>query len=131
MPSEQKVLGVSSHPSLGRAMEIMLKAVGFGTVEIISPMDTCKRATEMKPDFIMFTPEYLKSPIQEKIKIGCPCSPKTFCDKAQLVMLMKTPNGDNVSSSKEMGFDTIVFANASLDKMHAALERAYLHHHRI
>ena len=131
VPAEQAVLGVSSHPALGRAMEIMLKAVGFGTVEILPPAEICKRAAEIKPDFILFTPEYLKSPIQEKLEIGCPCSAKTFCSKAQVVMLLKTPDGASVSSSQEMGFDSIVFANASLEKMHAALERAYLHHNRI
>ncbi len=130
-PSEQKVLGVTGHKSLGRAMEIMLKAIGFGTVEIIPPKDVCIRGTELKPDFIVFTPEFLKSPVLEKIAVGCPCNAKALCNKAQVVMLLKTPDGDSVFSSQEMGFDSIVFANASLEKLFASFERAYLHHHRI
>jgi PleD family two-component response regulator len=130
-PSKYKVLGVSSQQALGRAMEIMLKAIGFGTVEIILPKDVCKQATEMNPDFILFTPEYLKSTIQEKIEAGCPCNARSFCKKAQVVMLLKTPNGNSVLSSTEMGFDTIVFANSSINKMYETLERAYLHHHRV
>lgn len=131
IPAEFKVLGVSSHQALGRAMEIMLKAVGFGSVEIIPPKDVCKRATEINPDFILFSPEYLKTTMQEKVAIGCPCNARSFCQKAQVVMLLKTPDGNSVLSSKEMGFDTIVFANSSLTKMFETFERAYLHHNRL
>lgn len=131
IPSGFKVLGVSSHVAMGRAMEIMLKAVGFGTVKIILPKDVCAQATEINPDFIMFTPEYLKSTMQEKVALGCPCKTRSFCQGAQIVMLLKAPEGESVLSSKEMGFDTIVFANSSLDKMYDAFERAYLHHQRI
>ena len=131
LPSDLKMLGVSSHQAMGRAVEIMLRAVGFGAVEIAMPMEACTRAAAMNPDFILFTPEYLLSPIQEKIEIGCPCSPKKFCGNAQVVMLLKKPNADSVFSSKEMGFDSIVFADASVNKMYVTLERAYLHHHRI
>ena len=54
-----------------------------------------------------------------------------FCGNAQVVMLLKKPNADSVFSSKEIGFDSIVFADASVNKMYVTLERAYLHHHRI
>ena len=112
-------------------MEIMLKAVGFGSVGITSPADTCALAAETNPDFILFTPEYLTSPMQEKIDIGCPCSEKKHCGKAQVAILLKTPNADSVFSSKEMGFDSIVFADASVDKMYVTLERAFKQHHEI
>lgn len=131
VPSALKILGASSHPSLGRAMEIMLRAVSFGEVDIVLPVDVCKQATEMKPDFVLFTPEYLTCTIQEKLEIGCPCKEKKWCKNALILMLLKEPNVESVFTSKDMGFDSIIFADASVEKMYLILERAYLHHHRI
>lgn len=130
-PSRLKVLAVSHHRALGRAIEIMLKAVGYGTVVIAEPKDVCARAGEIKPDSILFTSDYLASPIQEKLEIGCPCKKKDVCQKAQIMMLLKKPNEDTVVTSKEMGFNNIIFADASIDKMFRALERAYLQFHKL
>lgn len=130
-PSRLKVLTVSNHRALGRAIEIMLKAVGYGTVVVVEPKDVCARAGELKPDAILFTSDFLASPIQEKLEVGCPCKKKDICQKAQLMMLLKKPNEETVLTSKEMGFNNIIFADASIDKMYRALERAYLQFHGI
>ncbi|MCW9038881.1 MAG: hypothetical protein OQJ76_00145 [Rhodospirillales bacterium] len=129
-PSSQKVLAVSNHQALGRALEIMLKAVGFGTIEIVAPVDVCERVGKMKkkPDFILFTQDYLMSPMQEKLAAGCPCTGKNTCEKALIVMLLRQQQSESVITSKEMGFDDIVFADASLQKMYGIIEKVYLRH---
>jgi len=126
IPADLKIIGVSNQGPVGLALEIMFKAVGFGTVKIVTPEDVCKQAAKMNPDFIMFTPEYLESPVQEKLDIGCPCKEKKWCGKAQVVMLLRKQEIESVFSSKEMGFDHIVFADASLPNMYLAMERAYI-----
>lgn len=131
IPSELKILAVSSVPALGRAMEIMLRAVGFGEVKVSDPINTCKTAEKMNPDFILFTPEYLSSPVEEKLAIGCPCKERKECKKALIIMLLRKQNSDVVMTSKDMGFDSIVFADASVQKMHVLFERVYLHHNSI
>lgn len=130
-PSKLKALGLTNHAALGRAMHIMLKAVGFGTVEIVKPVDACKRAKTLKPDFILFTPEYLTCSINEKKDIGCPCKEKKGCDNALVVVLLKKHTVDNVLMSKDMGFDGIIFADATVDKIHESLEKVYLHYHTL
>lgn len=131
IPSELSILGVSSLPALGRAMEIMLRAVGFGEVKISDPINTCKIAETMKPDFILFTPEFLSSPVEEKLAIGCPCTAKIKCKKALIIMMLRKQSSEAVMMSKDMGFDSIVFADASVEKMYVLLERVYLHHNSI
>ena len=61
VPAELKVLGVCSHSALGRAIEIMLKAIGFGTVEMVTPLEAEKKAQKLDPHLILFTEDYLVS----------------------------------------------------------------------
>lgn len=124
-PSELKILGLTSHAPLGKALKIMLRAIGFGQVEISDPADVCKRAKEMRPTFILFTPEYLASSVQEKMKTGCPCKDRTNCDRALTCVFMKTKTVDSAIQSKKMGFDGIIFADESLEGIQRSLERIY------
>lgn len=126
-PSLLKILVVCGHKSLGRAITIMLQAVGYGTIEVVEPIGICERARNLKPDAILFTSDYLTSSVQEKLAMGCSCRKKQDCDNAQLMMLLKNPNQDNVLTSKEMGFNNIIFADASIEKMYQNLERAHQH----
>lgn len=123
VPAELKVLGVCSHSALGRAIEIMLKAIGFGTVEMVTPLEAEKKAQKLDPHLILFTEDYLVSTDGKHLQ--------NWCDGVQTVILLKQQNAQNVLRSKEMGFDSIVFGDTSLDKMYVAISRVYRRYHSI
>ena len=122
-PRELKALGVSDHPMLGRAIEIMLKAVGFKVVEVSTLADADKKVNKLDPHIILFTEDYLKNEDKEHLE--------NWCGDRQTVILLKQQNAENVFQSQEWGFDSIVFADTSLEKMHGILEKVYLRYHKI
>ncbi|MCW8914282.1 MAG: hypothetical protein OQK24_00350 [Magnetovibrio sp.] len=124
-PADHKVIATTSTPALGQAMKIMLMAMGFGGVEIVQPEDICKRAEELKPTFILYTPEYLTMPMAEIVKIGCPCSQKKECRNALTVIFLKKKTFESIQASKQIGFDGIIFADQSMDRLLTALETVY------
>ena len=119
------VLAAITNPALGRATEIMLRAIGFETVEIVDPKDVCARSAQVQPTFIIFTPDYLTSSIHEKMEIGCPCSKKIECNKALTVIFLRTKTMENVVMSKQMGFDGIIFADQSMERLREALKTVF------
>lgn len=124
-PSTLTVLALANNPALGRATEIMLLAMGFGKVVLTSAEEVCSKADQCKPAFILFTPEYLTMPIAERLKCGCPCKIKIKCDRALSVIFLRKKSVDSVLMSKEMGFDGIIFADQSIDRLYDALKTVY------
>ncbi len=124
-PADHKVIATTGTPALGKAMKIMLKAMGFAAVETLRPEDICTRAEEINPSFILYTPEYLSMPMKDMVKVGCPCAEKKECKNALTVIFLKTKTFDTLQASKQIGFDGIVFADQSMDRLLTALETVY------
>lgn len=125
IPAKLSVLAATNTPALGQATRIMLLAMGFTKVEITLIKDICARATELKPTFILFAPEYLTMSMQDRIKCGCPCPKKDKCGQALNVIFLKKKTIDSVLMSKDMGFDGILFANQPMERLYEALETVY------
>jgi hypothetical protein len=125
-PAKLTVLASTDHPALGRATQIMLMALGFAKVEICPTKDICARASALKPTFILFSPEYLTMPVAERLACSCPCKKKDKCDKSMTVIFLRKKTVDSVLMSKEMGFDGIIFADQSMERLHDALETVYV-----
>jgi|GEM_PF-3587073 len=123
--TDHSVLAAISNPALGRATEIMLHAIGFQTVVIAKPEDVCERSEEINPTFIIFTPDYLTSSIQEKMAIGCPCAKKIECKNALTVIFLRKKTMDNIVMSKQMGFDGIIFADQSMERLRDSLKTVF------
>jgi len=124
-PAKLSVLAATNTPALGQATRIMLLAMGFTKVEITPIKDICARAAELKPTFILFSPEYLTMPMQERLTCGCPCPKKDKCGKSLNVIFLKKKTIDSVLKAKDMGFDGIMFANQPMDRLYEALETVY------
>lgn len=124
-PPALTVLALANNPALGKATQIMLLAMGFGKVVICCAEEVCATADQVKPTFILFTPEYLSMPIAERLKCGCPCNIKIKCDRALSVIFLRKKSVDSILMSKEMGFDGIIFADQSIDRLHDALKTVY------
>lgn len=124
-PAKLSVLASTGNPALGRATQIMLMAMGFKHVDISPPKDICERASVMKPTFILFSPEYLTMPIEERLACCCPCSKKDKCNKSLTVIFLRKKSVDSILMSKEMGFDGIIFADQSMDRLHDALKTVF------
>jgi hypothetical protein len=124
-PAKLSVLALASNPALGRATQIMLLAMGFNKVDIATPETVCKSATAAKPTFILFTPEFLTMPMEVRIACGCPCKPKDKCGKSLTVIFLRKKTVDSILMSKEMGFDGIIFADQSMERLHDALKTVY------
>ncbi|MBL4614942.1 MAG: hypothetical protein JKY27_08730 [Magnetovibrio sp.] len=124
-PSKLSVLASVGNPALGRATGIMLSALGFANIKISPAENICMNAEQLKPTFILFTPEYLTMPVAERIKCGCPCKKKDKCNKSLIVIFLRKKSVDSVLMSKEMGFDGIVFADQSIDRLYEALQTVY------
>lgn len=125
-PAKLTVLASTDHPALGRATQIMLMALGFAKVEICPTKDICARASALKPTFILFSPEYLTMPVAERLACSCPCKKKDKCDKSMTVIFLRKKTVDSVLMSKEMGFDGIIFADQSMERLRDALETVYV-----
>jgi len=125
-PAKLTVLASTDHPALGRATQIMLMALGFAKVEICPTKDICARASALQPTFILFSPEYLTMPVAERIACCCPCRKKDQCDRSMTVIFLRKKTVDSVLMSKEMGFDGIIFADQSMERLHDALETVYV-----
>lgn len=131
IPAKLSVLTATNTPALGQATRIMLQAMGFTKV-VISPFkDICSHATKLKPTFILFSPEYLTMPVQERLTCGCPCASKNKCDGALNVIFLKKKTIDSVLVSQEMGFDGIMFADQSMERLYEALETVYMSHEEV
>ena len=124
-PPSLSVLALASNPALGRATQIMLSAMGFGRVEVCSAEEVCARADTFKPTFILFTPEYLSMPVAERMKCGCPCKPKIQCNRSLSVIFLKKKTVESILMSKDMGFNGIIFADQSMDRLYEALQTVY------
>jgi len=125
-PTKLTVLASTDNPALGRATQIMLMAMGFAKVEISPTKDICARASILKPTFILFSPEYLTMPVEERLACCCPCKKKDKCDKSMTVIFLRKKTVDSVLMSKDMGFDGIIFADQSMDRLHDALETVFM-----
>jgi hypothetical protein len=95
-------------------------------VEICPTKDICARASALKPTFILFSPEYLTMPVAERLACSCPCKKKDKCDKSMTVIFLRKKTVDSVLMSKEMGFDGIIFADQSMERLRDALETVYV-----
>ena len=124
-PTKLSVLTATNTPALGKATQIMLTAMGFSEVEVTSFKDLFVQGSELKPTFIIFSPEYLSMPVQERITCGCPCAQKMDCKQALNVIFLKTKTIDSVLVSQEMGFDGIIFADQPMERLYEALETVY------
>lgn len=127
-PAKLSVLAATNTPALGKATQIMLLAMGFTKVEITPIKDVCARADALKPTFILFSPEYLSMPMEERLTCGCPCPKKDKCGKALNVIFLKKKKIDSVLMSNDMGFDGIMFADQSMDRLFEALKTVYTSH---
>ena len=130
VPSTFEIVLASSNKAVGRAMELMLRAIGFKDIESVAPTEACKtvQTMEKKPDFVLFTQDYLLSPEEEKQAAGFPCSETKWRKDALLVMMLREKDFESVMMSQEMGFDYIVFADTSIDQMRKILEDVFLRH---
>lgn len=125
-PAKLSVLTATNTPALGKATQIMLKAMGFSQVEVTPFKDLRTQGAELKPTFIIFSPEYLTMPAQERIICGCPCAKKIGCNQALNVIFLKTKTINSVLVSQEMGFDGIIFADQPMERLYEALETVYV-----
>ena len=125
-PAKLSVLTATNTPALGKATQIMLTAMGFSKVEVTPFNDLCAHGTVLLPTFIIFSPEYLTMPVQERITCGCPCAKKMDCKQALNVIFLKTKTIDSVLVSQEMGFDGIIFADQPMERLYEALETVYV-----
>jgi len=124
-PKLLSVLGLTEHKMLGQAMKVMLKALGFGLVEITQMDDVCVHGGAIKPTFVLFAPEYLDASDAFKAEADCPCDKRQNCNQTLTVVFLKKRTFDNVLKSKEMGFDGIIFADEPLEKIYQSLHRIF------
>jgi len=124
-PKLLTVVGLTEHDMLGKAMNIMLKALGFGMVQISPLKDVCVFGGGLKPAFVLFAPEYLSLTQEERLNCLCPCDKRQNCNYTLAVVFLKQRSFENVLKSKEMGFDGIIFADEPLAKIYASLKRIF------
>ena len=124
-PEKISIVAATNNPALGRATEIMFKSMGFARVEITTTDKLCQRASEVHPTFIIFTPEYLSMPVEDMITCGCPCKSKAGCISSLTIIFLRKKTTDRILMSKQMGFDGIIFADQSMERLHEALQTVY------
>ncbi len=130
VPSTFEIVVACSNKAVSRAMELMLRAIGFEAIESVAPIDACKtvQTKETKPDFVLFTQDYLSIPVEETQAAGFPCIETKWRKDSLLVMMLREQDFESVLASQEMGFDYIVFADTSIDQMRKILEDVFLRH---
>ncbi|OEJ68587.1 hypothetical protein [Magnetovibrio blakemorei] len=124
-PEKFSIVAVCNSPALSRATEIMFKALGFAKVDVVTTNELSHQAPQLNPTFIIFSPEYLTLPVEEMIACGYPSKSKIGGAKSLTVIFLRQKKAETVIQSKEMGFDGIIFADDTMERLHAGLRTVY------